>query len=218
MTHASRHSPQAASLMNHIYIANLMPGLRRSHSSYQDDQNYYEPTSEFVCAPSHMRRIIVAVQGESVQTGVALPFPSCCQANTARSEGAIFQTTAFSKRFHTASVDYVRPLTVRQRSAKCRLSAFMLRSSRVRASRAEDLRPRALCVRLWQMLRHIVVPSLEFGVCSTRTRVAPAVQSHCERQALRKRFQMAARRRGIPSRTHRRKTTLPSRRKEWGRQ
>src|SRR5260370_31157869 len=55
-------------------MANLMPGLRRSHTSYQDDQNYYEPASEFFCAPSHIRRIIMAVQGELVQAGVVLPY------------------------------------------------------------------------------------------------------------------------------------------------
>jgi hypothetical protein len=36
-------------------------------------------------------------------SGVALPFPSCCQANTARTEGWSFWNLAFSMRFHTAS-------------------------------------------------------------------------------------------------------------------
>ncbi|ABO58781.1 hypothetical protein Bcep1808_5851 [Burkholderia vietnamiensis G4] len=35
-------------------------------------------------------------------SSVALPFPSCCQANTARSEGSICEETMFSVRFHTA--------------------------------------------------------------------------------------------------------------------
>ena len=41
-------------------------------------------------------------------SGVALPFPRCCQADMARSEGLIFSNATFSLRFHTASVDLGR--------------------------------------------------------------------------------------------------------------
>lgn len=61
-------------------------------------------------------------------SSVALPFPSCCQANTARSEGSICEETMFSMRFHTALAERGRPPPYKVRPAQVDPERSVVRS------------------------------------------------------------------------------------------